>query len=159
MDIKEKEYRIRKREKITARIIVTYCIIIMLLLLAFSCRNKKGPAEPNPQELTFEKLAGQWELGQFGSIQVDGVNLSVNYPGFALSFGEQTYTTTNAGQLFKSGGTWEWLNEEATQISLDDGKVITINSLTTDQFVFSFTKSDGPVSAGIAGSYQITVEK
>ena len=70
-----------------------------------------------------------------------------------------TYTTTNAGDLFKASGTWEWAGESAEVVNLDDGKVVNINSLTTSKFVFSFTKSDGPVRAGLAGNYVITVEK
>mgnify|MGYP005817246683 CR=1 FL=1 len=121
--------------------------------------NNDDPIAPTEQELIFETLAGQWTLGQFGSIKVDGANVSPNYPGFALSFASGTYTTSNAGNLFSASGTWEWVDEEATQVILDDGKLITIDLLNTGKFVFSFTKSDGPVRAGVAGNYVITVLK
>lgn len=140
------------------REIVTIVIIIGLLLLAFAC-SPDDPIEPSLQDLTYENLAGDWTLGQFSSIKIDGSDVSANYDGFALSFSEGTYTTTNAGDLFSSSGTWEWADVDATLVSLDDGKVISIQSLTPAKFVFSFTKSDGPVRAGLAGNYTITVEK
>lgn len=141
------------------REIISIIIILGLVLLAFACTPDDGPVEPGLQELTFENLAGQWTLGQFGSIKLDGADVSANYAAFALSFEDGTYTTTNAGDLFNSSGTWEWVDVDATQVQLDDGKLVTINSLNSSKFVFSFTKSDGPVRAGLAGNYVITVEK
>ena len=140
------------------RKIYTYALVAILAIVSLSC-DPDDPVEPSIQDLTFEKLAGDWTLGQFGSIKVDGSDVSANYPGFALSFAEGTYTTTNAGDLFRASGTWEWAGESAAAVNLDDGKVVSINSLTTTKFVFSFTKQDGPVRAGIAGNYVITVEK
>ena len=134
-------------------------IILTITLIGASCNPDDFPSGPTEQELTYEKLAGQWELGQFSSIKVDGSDVSANYSGFALSFADGTYTTTNAGDLFRANGTWEWADESAATVNLDDGKVININSLTTSKFVFSFNKADGPVRAGIAGNYVITVEK
>ena len=150
--------RSKHTTKMNNRKIYTFVLMAALALFSLSC-DPDDPMEPSLQELAFEKLSGQWTLGQFGSIKVDGSNVSANYPGFALSFANGTYTTTNAGDLFKASGTWEWAGESAEVVNLDDGKVVNINSLTTSKFVFSFTKSDGPVRAGLAGNYVVTVEK
>lgn len=139
--------------------IYNYMLIAALAIVSLSCNPDDGPADPRATELAFEKLAGQWTLGQFGSIKVDGSDVSANYSGFALSFTDGGYTTTNAGELFSASGTWEWADESGGVVNLDDGKTININQLTLKKFVFSFTKSDGPVRAGIAGNYVITVEK
>lgn len=139
-----------------------YSVLIIILSLSFimACEGKDdGPQEPTAQELTYEKLAGQWSLPSSGGIMVDGVDRTLNYQGFNLSFTEGGYNTTNAGDLFKASGTWEWGNETATQVVLDDGKIVDISSLAASRFVFNFTKSDGPVRAGLAGNYVITVEK
>ena len=140
------------------REIITGLIILGLLFLAFSC-GPDGPVEPSLQDLTYEKLAGDWTLGQFGSIKVDGNNVSANYPGFSLSFAEGTYTTANAGDLFRASGTWQWGDASAHTVVLDDGKQVTIQSLTTTKFVFGFTNATGPTRAGLAGEYIMTVEK
>ncbi|WP_420387525.1 hypothetical protein [Roseivirga sp.] len=141
------------------RSIYSYTLMAMIAMLSLSCGPDDGPATPRATDVAFEKLAGQWTLGQFGSIKVDGADVSANYPGFALSFTSTSYTTTNAGDLFRASGTWEWSDESGRVVDLDDGKVINIQQLTPSKFVFSFTKSDGPVRAGIAGNYVITVEK
>ena len=151
--------RIKYTTKMKIKSIYTLTLIAVLALLSLGCEQKDDGTGPSIQDLAYEKLAGQWTLGQFGSIKVDGSNVSANYPGFALSFANGTYTTTNAGDLFKASGTWQWAGESAEVVNLDDGKVVNINSLTTSKFVFSFTKSDGPVRAGLAGNYVITVEK
>lgn len=139
--------------------IYTYTLMALVAIICFSCNPDDGPGDPLATELAFEKLAGQWTLGQFSSIKVDGSDVSANYSGFALSFTDGGYTTTNAGDLFSASGTWEWADESGGVVSLDDGKTINIQQLTLTKFVFSFTKTDGPVRAGIAGNYVITVEK
>ncbi len=142
------------------RSIYTYTFILAMAILSMlSCSPDDGPVEPSLQELTFENLAGEWTLGQFSSIKLDGADVSANYSGFALSFEEGTYTTTNAGDLLSSSGTWEWVDTDATQVQLDDGKLVTINSLSTSKFIFSFNYSSRPLRAGVEGNYIITVEK
>ena len=143
------------RKYITSLVFITLATTLFL-----SCGSEGEPDEPSAQELTFENLAGQWGLPAVGGIVVDGVDRTLNYQGFNLSFSETGYSTSNAGDLFQSSGTWEWANETTTnQIILDDGKNITIQSLTTSVFTFAFTQSDGGVRAGVAGSYTVTVNK
>ncbi|MGW8122345.1 hypothetical protein ACV07N_06755 [Roseivirga echinicomitans] len=147
--------------KIRLRHTLRAVIFIMLAgLLSTACRSKDdSPAAPTEQELTYEKLAGQWSIPATGGIMVDGVDRSANYQGFQLSFTEKGYTTTNAGNLFKATGTWNWANTSTVnELTLDDGKAISIQSLSTSQFVFSFTKT-GSIKAGSSGSYTITVNK
>lgn len=132
-----------------------------LVVLASSC-SSDDPLPTSVRELTFEELSGEWDFGSNGFIRVDGSDVSANYPGFSLSFAEGTYTTSNAGNLFSASGTWEWAGDDrdlAEQINLDDGKVITIEAIGTEVLIFTFTKSDGPVRAGVAGNYRVRVEK
>jgi hypothetical protein len=139
--------------------------LILIAITSFfilSCNGggDDGPEEPTAQELTFENLAGLWGLPATGGIIVDGVDRTLNYEGFNLSFSSTGYTTTNAGTLFRATGTWSWASESTTtQINLDDGKTINIQDLSTTRFVFTFTKSVGSVRAGVAGNYTITVNK
>lgn len=135
------------------------CLLVFIMTV-IACGNDGAPDEPSQQELTFENLAGQWGLPITGGIVVDGVDLSLNYEGFNLSFTDGGYNTSNAGTLFQATGTWEWANESTTtQISLDDGKSINIQNLSTTEFVFSFTHTTGGVSSGTNGSYVVTLNK
>lgn len=141
---------------------------LYLLGLALSCVVTLvlacgGDEDPTAQELAFEKLSGSWDLTQGGSIIIDGQDATANFTGFALSFTDGAYTTTNAGDMFRASGTWEWVDEEARQLSIDDGKTITIVELTENLLVFSFT-SDGNAGTanhgeGIAGNYTININQ
>lgn len=133
-----------------------YSLILSMLVFA-GCQND-DPEGITLQQQAFEKLAGDWTFGVDGSIVVDGVDVSANYPGFSLSFADGTYQTTNGADLFDASGTWEWIDDEAGQIRLNDGREITIQTLTENRFVFSFTFV-GAVAAGIAGNYVVTVNK
>lgn len=131
--------------------------ILSLVSVMVSCN---GDDSPTAQALAFEKLAGSWDLSQ-GSIMVDGQDVSLNYAGFSLSFTDGNYMTTNAGDLFSATGTWEWIDQEARSLRLQDGKEVTIGTLTETSFVFSFsfTRPIANLESGTSGSYTITVNK
>lgn len=138
-----------------------YLIAIFVLIIGLSCGGDDAP--PSLQEQAFERLAGAWDLTQGGSIVVDGVDASLNFPGFTLSFTDGGFNTTNAGDLFNATGTWEWADTDAQRLRLDDGKLITIVNLTETEFEFSFQFSGtGGVAngaEGTAGNYVIKVNK
>jgi hypothetical protein len=138
--------------------ISTYTLLFVLFIVsALSCG---GDDDPTLQDLAFEKLSGSWDLSQGGAMIIDGQDASANFVGFAFSFTDGGYTTTNAGDLFRATGTWEWADEAAQQLNIDDGKVLTIQELTETQFVFSFTTNGvGGAANGIAGNYTITVNQ
>jgi len=137
-------------------------LLIALLVIAASCNPDDG-TPLSDQEMTFAKLAGSWTLKSGSSIMLDGQNVSLNYPGFALSFSDGQYTTLNGGDLFNATGSWTWGDETAGSIALDDGKEVVIVTLTETLFKFTFTISGtgGQVNevAGTAGNYEVIVEK
>ncbi len=137
-------------------------ILLMLVFIVFATACG-GDDDPTAQQLAFEKLSGSWDLSQGGSIIIDGQDATANFTGFAFTFTDGTYTTTNAGDMFRASGTWEWTDEEAQQLLVDDGKTITIVTLTETLFVFTFTSDGNPGAAnhgeGIAGNYTITVNQ
>jgi hypothetical protein len=135
-------------------------LLVVLVIILSSCGgNGGGPEEPSEQDLAFEKLSGAWTLNNGGSINLDGNNVSANYAGFTLSFTDGSFTTTNAGDLFPASGTWEWVGEATNQIRTGRGKVVTISTLTTSSFQFSFTKNASNAAAGIDGNYVIALNK
>ena len=144
--------------------IITYLLPVLLIGWSglLSCEND-DPAVPSAQDEAFEKLSGDWDLENGGSILLDGQDVSLNYAGFSLSFADGTYQTVNAGELFDASGTWQWTDEMAQQITLDDGKTITILELNEIEFRFSFTYNSGGGVAngvdGVSGNYEITVFK
>ncbi len=139
--------------------IITSILAVIALTQLTSCKPDDTPSQ-TLQDLAFEKLAGAWTLGTAGSINVDGQDISLNFPGFSLSFTDGGYTTTNAGDLFRASGTWTWTDEQAGEVDLDDGKMLTIVNLTENIFNFTFDfAGTGGVANGIGGSYEIIVVK
>lgn len=135
-------------------------LFLLICLSLVSCDPEGGLDEETAQQIAFQKLSGAWTLNNgAGSIVVDGTDVSANYAGFALSFTNGGYTTTNADQLFRATGTWEWIDREARMIRLDDGKELTIVTLNEFRFTFTFNFVDGGVRAGIPGNYTISVVK
>ncbi|MFY0591766.1 hypothetical protein [Roseivirga sp.] len=137
--------------------------IYMIVLFGFVMTAATGCSNDDPmvnisQEEAFQRLSGQWGFGIDGSIAVDGTDVSANYPGFALSFSDGTYATTNGADLFDATGTWEWTDEQARSLRLNDGKEINIQTLTDNKFVFGFSLS-GATRSGINGNYTVTVNK
>ena len=124
----------------------TLSLLMALILGLFMMGCSKDDVEiETKQEVTFDILgASPWSLGDgAGSIVVDGTDVSANYLGFSLTFGDGIYSTMNGDELFSASGTWEWIDDEASMIRLDDGKDLTIVTLNKFRFTFTFTFTDG----------------
>ncbi|MFY0594231.1 hypothetical protein, partial [Roseivirga sp.] len=95
-----------------------------------------------------------------GSILLDNEDISLNYPGFTLSFADGTYQTTNGADLFNATGTWDWSSSDTngTIILLDTDEEVTITRLTLNELQFSFFHN-GNTRAGISGNYVVTVTR
>lgn len=133
--------------------------IILAISFGLACSGD-DPKEITAREAAFEKLEGSWTFGNSGSIVLDGQDVSLNYPGFALSFADGIYQTQNAGDLFRATGTWEWTDESAASLLLDTGEEVTIIELTETNFRFSFTlRGGGGEAAGIDGAYVVSLVK
>tara|TARA_Y100000588_G_C13713909_1_gene694200 strand:- start:48 stop:494 length:447 start_codon:yes stop_codon:yes gene_type:complete len=145
---------------------ISILIILAFVVVLSSCKDDDVPSAPNARERAFEVLGGDWNLGNgAGRIEVDGTDVSANYPGFTLSFTDGGYTTTNGADLFNASGTWQWGDEEARTIKVDDGKEVTISLLNANRFTFTFSHAGGSsanrtnTSNGIEGNYTISVVK
>lgn len=136
---------------------IRHILIFMLISISVfsSCQNEENPSL---SELAFEKLSGTWGFGTEGSIRLDGEDISLNYPGFTLSFAEGTYQTTNGADLFRASGTWEWIGDEGNILALDTGEEVTVNALNINELDFSFVHV-GSTRAGIQGNYRVQVFK
>lgn len=131
-------------------------ITILSLLLLIGCSKE----EVTPNEKTEKLLRAQvWELTV---TKIDGL-VDAKYDGLTLSFGSNTYTTTNGGSLWPSSGTWEFVNKKGNKILRDDGLEITIISVNADQLVMSFywdkTIYDGGRVNSIEGQHEMTFNR
>lgn len=142
--------------KNSERILVILLGVVFGLMFLLGC-GEETDLTPSLQEEVFEALSGDWGLNNgAGRILLDGKDVSANFPNFSLSFDDGTYNTTGGGDLFEATGTWEWLDEEAQQLKLNDGKEVTIILLNVHRFTFSFMQT-GSRAAGLPGAYEISV--
>jgi len=102
-----------------------------------------------PNQVTEDLLTSQvWEMME---VKIDDV-VSDLYSGLTLSFGSNTYTTTNGGKVWPASGTWEFVGDKGDKILRDDGLAITIESANASQLVMSFTWSTTTYDGGREGS-------
>lgn len=134
----------------------SFVLSLAIIISIVGCGS--GTTDPSLQDLAFEKLAGSWSMPANGGVLLDGQDVSLNYPGFSLSFTDGGYQTTNGGDLFRASGTWTWTNESAQTLTLDTGEEVTIQNLTETQFRFTFFHQ-GALRAGIRGNYTVNVQK
>lgn len=141
----------------------TVCIwiFVFFLIITFTnCGGDDGPGEPTTQEVAFELLSGNWTLENGGSVKLDGEDITANFSGFGVSFGDGTYGTTAGGDLFKASGTWQWVDDSDRQVLLDDGKEVRLTDLSETDLTFTFQfAGSGGVVAGLAGNYTISLRK
>lgn len=128
--------------------------LVMLSLFAgvSSCGGGGGEPEKTPQEIAQELLLTTWNMT---AITLDGSDVSELYPGFSITIGDGSFTTTNAGGLFPAQGTWDWVGDSDNMIMTGRGKSITITTLSASSAVLSFIKTSANQAAGSSGSYVI----
>ena len=134
------------------------CAIALSMFSLLGCGGDDGPPPETVQQIAEKKLSGTWKIAG-GSIKVDGVDETAQYPGFSLSFTEKNYSSSNGGKLFKPSGTWKWKDATTDKNITLGTKGITITELTASKLVFTFTFSGGSVAAGISGAYTVTLSK
>lgn len=130
---------------------------LIVMFIGFTLFSGCGGDEPlTINEEAFLLLEGNWGLG---TIVLDGVDITPNYPGFSLSFTANGYTSTAGGDLIGSG-TWSWANDLGTDIALVEGKEIRLVTLNATSLVFTFTlNQDGGKAYGINGEYRVSLVK
>jgi len=90
-----------------------------------------------------------------GTVRKDGFDVSSQFTGFTVTFGEFTYTTQNSvDTAWPGSGTWQFSNNNPNTILRDDGVLIDV-SLSSNFLHLRFTVdgSAGGRVEGIAGEF------
>jgi hypothetical protein len=138
---------------------IIHIAIASLLILSVGCKKKTTDPDPEPTLLELQLKALQNEGRAWGitggSVTKDGYDVSSQFNGFTLSFGEFTYTTQNGlVSAWPGSGTWKFSNKGPNKIERDDGIVMGVN-LTNNNLTLKYTvsgKSGGKVK-GIEGEF------
>ncbi len=134
-----------------------YIAYIVIIAFSFSCdKNSVEPKEPTVLEAQLAPLQNEdtpWSITN-GSVTKDGYDVSDQFNGFNLTFGEFTYTTQNAvTSAWPSSGTWEFSNNDPNKIMRDDG--VLMNAIfSNNSLVLTFNVSNiGGRVKGVDGEY------
>lgn len=100
---------------------------MFVILTISSCEDKV--ITKNTQEMVLAKLASAWQCER---ATVDGVDRTNIYPGLRITFDAKTYTTANGSPIFMPSGTWNFVNEVATRVTLDGHLQADIKFVTDD---------------------------
>jgi len=145
------------------RPIMKYCVIVLLGLVMLSACGGSDSVPVDEESLA---LNGDWVLPTSGGgVVVDGIDRSLNFVGFKISLGsdtngqEKTYRTSNAGDLFRASGTWDWVSDSKNSMILSEGKTLAIQIRQPSRLVLTFNYTNGGVRSGISGNYTLTLEK
>lgn len=129
-------------------------MILMALLFISSCKDD-DPIDPKAQKLN--QLNASWAMQ---SVSNDGNDVSSQFTGFTLSIDGTNYNTQNGGNPWPASGTYELSGDNLDLILRNDGVEMTIDELTTDKLVLSFSYSavNGRVN-GITGGFTFSMTK
>ena len=109
-------------------------ITIGIMLIGFTgCSSN----EPTPDAKT--KLYATWMVGNGGFLKRDGVIMNSEYPNLEVTFqADGTYSSKNAGLIFKPSGVFSWKDEEANGFTRDQEISTDVQFLANGSLVMTF---------------------
>ncbi len=133
-------------------------LTIGMMLLGFSGCSSGDPEPADPKT----KLYASWQVGTSGYLKRDGVIVTSNYSGFEVTFTSAgTYTSKNAGLVFKTSGTFSWTGDKADSFNRD-GEIPTAVTLQEDgSLILSFQLDTNDVSGrqtATVGNWEIVLQ-
>jgi hypothetical protein len=147
---------------------IVFAGAMIALTLIASCKSDEPGLTPE-QRVTkiLTENGGTWKLPAIAGVTVDGLDVTKDlFPGFSITFGEGTLTTTGTTPVWLRQDTWTFKDETATAIIRgQDGKEITISEITTDQLILTLEwdketyDDETGRSKSIKGTYQFALDK
>lgn len=132
--------------------VATYLLIFLALGL-MNCGS-------DPAVDKINLLEGAWMLG---SVTNDGVDVTNQFDGFALTLRKDfTYSTTNGGNAWPASGSFAFADEQQNQIQRDDNVLILIGDVTANNLEVSFNVNTVAGSGrlnGITGNFIFKLNK
>lgn len=146
-----------KRKLFNSSIRQGLTLFFIVALFGYSgCKNDDQGV--NPLDTRLQQLKGTWTLG---TVQNDGNDVTDEFSGFQLVLNsEKVFSTQNGGNAWPSSGTYDLVDGNIDRMLRNDGVEVTIDSISTDAMVLSFTQSStGGRTAGITGSFIFSLIK
>jgi hypothetical protein len=130
-----------------------------------------GGSDPEPAPTQTEKVTqmltstgGKWTPLTSAGVLVDGVDVTQDlFPGFTITFLENTFTTTGTSPVWLPQDTWQFKDETATIIVRgQDNREITIVQISDTQLKLTLdwpTTTNGGRSHSLKGKHEFFFNK
>jgi hypothetical protein len=124
--------------------------ITIILLKLSGCGKDDGPGEValTESEITTQLLTGasvDANVADFWSVtevQVDNIDYTTTFSTFTIQFTDTGFTTSNDTVIFGDSGSWSFTSDDAQEIKLDNGLVISVRDLTETSLTMEFVLDD-----------------
>lgn len=130
-------------------------LVILLLNLSYCGSSEAEELTPN-QKAEALLISRSWSLT---SVSIDGVDSNL-YSGLTLTFKPGNFSSAKSNKVWPASGTWNFAGEAGNKIVRNDGVEITIESLSTTQFIITFTWSSTTFESGrgnsLKGNHRMT---
>lgn len=146
--------------------------MVAALASAVSFSGCSGDPEPEPEPTQAEKVTamltaggGTWTPPASGGVLVDGVDVTQDlFPGFTITFGNGTLTTTGESPVWLRQDTWRFKDESATVIIRgQDERELTIEEISSTQLKLTLywpeTTTDGGRDRSLKGNHEFILNK
>ncbi len=145
----------------------------ILFALALLCSVFAGCKKDDPKPVLTEAQkvtqmltsnGGTWNPASSGVV-VNGIDVTQDlFPGFSITFSENTFTTTGTSPVFLRHDTWSFKDETAkVMVRGQDGKEMTIIEISDNVLKFTLawdqTTYEGGREKSLAGNYEFTFSK
>lgn len=130
-----------------------------------------GGSDPEPSKTQSEKVTemltaggGTWSPASSSGVTVDGVDVTEDlFPGFTITFGDGTLTTTGTSPVWLREDTWRFKDESATTIIRgQDSREIVIQEVTSSQLTLALDwpeTTSGGRNGSLKGKHVFTLTK
>ncbi len=136
---------------------LTVAFVIVILLVSCGGGSGSTPAPASPQDQAKALLMGTsstssapvpWNLQ---SSSVDGVDQTVLFKGFTITFTSSGFTTTKGEAVWPASGSWSFQGTSTTTITRNDGVPVQIQ-VTSSSLVMTIDWTKTTLGSGRTGS-------
>ncbi|WP_127123412.1 hypothetical protein [Chryseotalea sanaruensis] len=145
-------------------------LFVLLLILAFACKDDPSVTPPTEAELRTEILTagnGTWNIpASDGVLLGEGVNtidIGELFQNFSITFTTTGYTTTGTTPVWARSGTWSFVDNSGTKFRRNDNIEVTIVDISANTVKLTLqwnetTYEDGR-NKSLAGLHTFTFNK
>ncbi len=134
---------------------MTMAAIVWSMTSITACDDDDKPE--NPQKA----IEASWSVGSTGFVKQDGVDVTSDYAGLALTISNDgTYTAANAKKLFFPTGTWSWQGTGISKFVMNGDLEVTVTELSKTTLHMQFHMDESHVNpngrnAAVVGDYDV----